>query len=501
MRRPWLLAAVLAAAAVGVAAYALIRDNNSEPQLTAAGFPDTPQGRKPLIFDIGSMIYLPDPDRARAIRQIQELGASAIRVPVLWNVAAAGERPDHPADPRDPGYDFTPYDKTLSEATKDGLRVLLMPTGPAPEWASKPGGGGVVDPDPDQFGLFVSALARRYDGRFEPAGGGAEPLPKPSIWTIWNEPNLSTFLQPQHKGGVPYSPLLYRRLYLAGQDAIHAQDPTAPILIGETAPTGGEQSVDPLTFTRQTLCLNGDFEDLPNCPKPEAKIDAVGWSTHPYPLVGEAPYQTSPNPHFVTMSSLSALEATLGGAKDAGAVPGAFPIYITEFGVQSSPDPNAVSQDQQAADIGIAEHFAYADPNVVTFAQYLLQDDSPDAVAGLPYGGFESGLETFDGSKKPSYDAFRLPLAVQRVGDNSVALWGIVQPYPRQTQVVIRFKNPGRPIKTLQTVNTDDVGVYSTTYGNSPGRRWQAVWKSPLDGHVYRSPWIRSYAFVQPSVG
>jgi hypothetical protein len=503
MRRPWLVAAALAAAAVALAAIALARDSGSSAEARAVGFPDTPAGRKPMIFDIGSMIYLPEEDRSRTLAEVRALGADALRVPVLWNQVAPPERPPgfHPADPRDPGYNWAVYDAALRDATKQGLRVLMMATGPAPEWAAKPGSGGVANPDPDQFGQFVSALVKRYDGGFDPDRGGPEqPLPKVSIWTIWNEPNLSTFLQPQRRAGRPYSPLIYRRLYLAGQAAIEAQDPDAPILIGETAPTGGEQSVDPLTFTRQALCLNGQFERLPGCPDPSAKIDAVGWSTHPYPLAGEPPFAPASNPRFVTISSLGALESTLSGAEGAGAIPSDFPIYITEFGIQSFPDPNAVSLSEQAGGIGIAEQFAYADPHVVTFAQYLMNDDSPATVPGQRYGGFESGLRFFGGGKKPSYDAFRLPLSVQRLGD-TVSLWGIVQPYPHPTSVTIRFRNPGRPTRTLQTLNTDDAGIYTTTYGNSPGRQWQAVWRSPLDNRTYRSPWIRSYEFAQPTVG
>jgi hypothetical protein len=504
MRRPWLLAAALAAGAVAVAVIALLNDSGSSAPTTPAGFSDVPVGRKPMIFDIGATVYTPDASvRKRTLADVRALGADAVRVPVLWNVVAPDALPaDFQAtNPREPSYDWSVYDQTITAAVQRGLKILLMPTGPAPEWAAKPGSGGVADPDPDQFGEFVSALAKRYDGHFDPGrAGDGQPLPKVNLWTIWNEPNLSTFLQPQKVRDRPYSPLIYRRLYLAAQAAIHSQDPGAPILIGETAPTGGEQSVDPLTFTRQTLCLNGDFQSLPNCPGAGEKIDAVGWSTHPYPLVGQPPFEPVSNPHFVTMSSLSALEATLGGAEDAGALPSDFPIYVTEFGVQSYPDPNAVSLEQQAADIGIAEQFAYNDPNVVTFAQYLMTDDIPESVPGQLYGGFESGLRLSDGRKKPSYDAFRLPLAVQRLGD-TVSLWGIVQPYPHPTTVKIRFKNPGRPARTLQTLNTNDVGVYTTTYGDTPGRTWQAVWHSPLDGHTYRSPWIRSYEYAQPIVG
>ena len=50
---------------------------------------------------------------------------------------------------------------------------------------------------------FATAAAGRFSGSF----GGH---PRVRYWGVWNEPNLSTFLQPQYRGGRPYSPLLYR---------------------------------------------------------------------------------------------------------------------------------------------------------------------------------------------------------------------------------------------------------------------------------------------------
>ena len=494
MRRRWLLAAAFAVATAAVAALALSRDDPSAIA-NPPGFPNNPEGRKPVIFDV-SLVASPDPKAA--IKEANDLGADAIRVLVPWNLVAPAEQPQsfEPADPADPNYNFSFFDVVLDQIHDQGMKVLLTPTGPAPKWAAEPGSAGLSDPDPQQFGDYVSALAKRYDGRFR--GSAADPLlPKADIWAIWNEPNLSFFLEPQVRDGEPYSPLLYRRLYLEAQEAIHDQQPEAPILIGETAPTGGEQSVDPLTFTRQTLCLDEEFEELPNCPRPDEEIDAVGWSTHPYPLVGQAPFTPVTNPNFVTMSSLAGLQATLDGASGADAIPSTFPIYITEFGVQSDPDPNGVSLGAQAAYIAIAEQFAYANPRVVSFAQYLLRDDSPLNVPGQVYGGFESGLRFYSGAKKPSYEGFRLPLAVQRLGDK-ISIWGIVQPNPSETMVKIRFKNPGRPPRNLQSAETNAAGIFTTTYGDSPGRKWQAVWTSPENGKTYRSPWVRSYEFATP---
>lgn len=497
MQPRWLLAGALAAAAVAVTAVALARDSTSaEP--TPAGFPDNPEGHKPIIFDVG---LVSNPGAKEALTEAHSLGADAVRVLMPWHLLAPVEQPEdfRPADPADPNYNFEPYDAGIRHIHKLGMKILLSPTGPAPEWAADPGTGGLSDPDPAKFGAFVSTLAKRYDGRFRDPGN-RPPLPRADLWAIWNEPNLAIFLQPQDRDGRPYAPLLYRRLYLAAQEAIHKQQPDAPILIGETAPTGGLDGTGPVEFVHQTLCLDEDFEELEGCPEPDAEIDAVGWSAHPYPLAGQAPFTPVTSPNFVTMSSLASLEATLNGASGADVIPADFPVYITEFGVQSNPDPNAVSLQDQAGFIAIAEHFAYADARVATFAQYLMRDDAPVTVTGEPYGGFESGLRFYDGRRKPSYDAFRLPLALQRLG-GKVSLWGIVQPYPYPTTVKIRYKNPGGRPNYLQTITTSEQGIYTTTYGDFPHRLWQAVWSSPEDGKTYRSPWIRSYGFAAPTPG
>jgi hypothetical protein len=507
MRSSWLLAALLGVAAVALAAIAVARDSATLPAADNQGPPGfstiTPE-RKPLIFDIGGLIFDAE-QRVDAYTEARGLGADAVRVLVSWRMVAPEKRPAgfDPANPADPNYDFTVYDPVLQEARRNNLKVLLTPSGPAPDWASKPGSEGVADPDPEEFGEFVAALAQRYDGEYDPDGpdGSDRTLPEVAIWAIWNEPNLSIFLQPQYRDGEPYAPQLYRELYLAAQRSIEAEQPDTPILFGETAPTGSTNSVDPIPFVREALCLDPQFHERPGCPGADESINAVGWSAHPYSLSGQAPFEPVPNPDYLTMSSLGTLENTLDRAASAGAIASDLPIYITEFGVQSLPDPNAgVTLDRQAEFIAIAEQIAYADPRIKTFSQYLMNDDNPETIPGEPYGGFESGLRFYDGRKKPSYDAFVLPLAVQRLGER-VALWGITQPYTGPSGVTIRYKDPGEPAKNLREVATNQGGVYSFTSEYEPGRIWEAVWKAPTNGETYRSPWIRSYQFAQPVTG
>jgi hypothetical protein len=156
-----------------------------------------------------------------------------------------------------------------------------------------------------------------------------------------------------------------------------------------------------------------------------------------------------------------------------------------------------VTLQHQADYLSIAERIAYADPHVTSFAQYLLRDDSPFQVPGEIYGGFESGLRTFEGAPKPAYNALRTPLAVQRVGDR-VLLWALVQPATGPTTLSIRYQDPGAAIQTLGRFRTNAAGIVTRNLPYQPGRRWQVHWTDP-QGKTYDGPLTPAYAFGLPA--
>jgi hypothetical protein len=494
--RPTLLALLLAGAAAVIAVVAVLADDDGgsqAPQEPRATLGDAPPGRKPLIFDLGGLINDPEA-RDQALDEVAALGADAVRVVITWQYVAPQTRPPgfDGADPLAEGYSFSGYDTIVRAVEERGLALLLTPSGPFPPWASASGRSNVSDPDPREFGRFVQAVAARYNGRFDPGDG---PLPAADLWSIWNEPNLSIFLQPQLRGGRPYSPLLYRSLYLAAYDAIQRETPGASVLVGETAPTGSTDSVEPVTFARGVLCLEGDPGAGADCSRP---LPAAGWAAHPYATgTAIAPFDVPPQPGFVTMAALSRLEDVLDEAAEAGTVDSRLPVYIPEFGVQSEPDPLlGVPLEQQAEYISIAERMAYADPRVLSFSQYLLVDDAPDLVPGQTYGGFESGLRSADGTAKPSLAAFRTPLAVRREGDR-VEVWGLVRPARGATSVQIRAMDPGGPARELRSLRTDGAGIFSFDSEFVAGRRWQVVWRNQ-GGESLPGPWVRAYAYELP---
>lgn len=453
-----------------------------------------PEGRLPVVFDAGRYGYS-GPARDRTLDQIVTSGADTARLLLSWSEVAPAERPGgfDPADPADPAYDFSVYDDFLRAAEERNLGLLITIGGPAPAWASNGNRPG-VDPSPAEFGRFTQAVAERYGGGFDPEGEDGD-LPAADLWSVWNEPNLSLFLEPQYRDGKPYSPALYRRLFLAAQSALKAAGSEAPLLIGETAPTGSTDSVDPIPFARGVMCLTPHMSEEASCES--AEIGAVGWATHPYGVIGQAPFEPPPTDQFVTIDSLERLEQVLDEGAAAGQVRDQLPVYITEYGVQSEPDPLAgVPLDSQAEYLGIAERLAYADPRVKSWAQYLLRDDPP---AGGPpaqaFAGFESGLQFSDGTPKPAYDAFQLPLTVRRSGDD-VTLWGLVRPSTEAERVELWVIDGGRP-RRLRSLRTEPDGTFEIESRWRRGRLWQLRWPYEEDRELRGVP-VRAYSYPLP---
>ena len=227
-----------------------------------------------------------------------------------------------------------------------------------------------------------------------------------------------------------------------------------------------QHSMPPLQFLRGVRCQG--------C----ARLAADGWAHHPYSNK-RGPFYVPPDADNVTIGVLGRLHSALRKAK------GPLPVWITEFGVQSAPDPYlGVSLAQQAEYRSLAERLAREDKRVAAFSQYLLTDDAPRDGG---YGGFESGLQTHDGARKPSYDEFRLPLAARRRG-NEVWLWGLVRPATGATRIELLVSGA-----TAASVRpTDSRGAWTARLADREGRTFRVRWTSP-GGTVFTGPPIRAY--------
>ncbi len=195
------------------------------------------------------------------------------------------------------------------------------------------------------------------------------------------------------------------------------------------------------------------------------------------------------------MGTMGRLESALDKAARAGAVKRRLPVFITEFGVQSYPDRSlGVPLDRQSDFRSIAERLSWSDPRIATFSQYLLDDDqpAPDQPPARRYPGFESGIKTSAGKRKPAYEGFRLPLTVQPTR-SGVALWGLVRPATGATRVTVQRSDRGGSYRKALSVTTRSDGSWTAKTGNRTGRTWRVVWVDP-DGVTHTGPRTKAYS-------
>jgi hypothetical protein len=427
---------------------------------------------------------LKDPaTRESAFADIGSLGVRSLRIVLLWHDVAPD--PDSRIKPsfdatNPAAYNWSTYDAIVDGAKARKWNVLLTVSGPVPRWATNGAKDTLTRPSPNEFRMFVQAAARHYGTRVD-------------TWSIWNEPNQPQFLLPQYSpSGKPLSPRIYRNLYFAAQRGLKAGGlGDARVLLGETSPRGTGNVVAPLTFLRGVLCLDSKYRKTSSkC----AKVTASGYAHHAY-TTGQGPTFKPKQPNDVTIGVLSRLPTALDRAARAGAITSKLPIYLTEFGIESTPDPiRGVSLALQSDYRAMSERIAYDNPRVVSFSQYLLRDDLPvpGATGAARYGGFQSGLFTASGKRKPSFAGFRLPLAVEPKG-SKVSIWGLVRPATGATSAKLQSSSNGKTWKDLATVRTDERGYFRRSAQNVSGRRWRLVWTAP-GGTVFRGTATRGHA-------
>jgi hypothetical protein len=420
-----------------------------------------------MLFDAPTELLSADAGlRAHTLDELRALGVRDLRVILYWRSVAphAGSSRVPGFNERDPrDYDWGPYAPLVAQARARGFRILMTVSGPAPRWATRDRRDHVTRPSPQRFGRFVKAVGRRF-GR------------SVSTWSVWNEPNHPDFLRPQYtRSGRPVSGRLYRRLFQAAERGLRESgNGRDRVLMGETAPRGTGKVVAPITFLRQTLCLTRRWRKRRAC----ARLRADGYAHHAY-TTRAGPWFVPSSRNDVTIGVLSRLNRALARAGRARAVRRGLGIWLTEFGIQSRPDPFiGVSYTRQAEYRSIAERIAHRNRRVRAFSQYLMRDDVPrPGPRTVRYGGFESGLRRHAGEAKRAYEAFRLPLVAKR-GRKRVTLWGIVRPATGRTAVTIEYRQRGtRTWRRLKRDHTNARGVWTTTTRRRSGRRYRVRWR------------------------
>jgi hypothetical protein len=414
--------------------------------------------------------------RLDTLNEFKAFGVDVVKVQVNWrDIAPQPESTTKPAgfngaDPLSPLYNWTALDGVVRDATALGMRVYLALGGRSPDWAAArrvARYGGVYRPSANEFGQFAQAIGTRYTGL---SLGG---LPRVSIWSVWNEPNLFSWLQPQRtRGGTPLAPVIYRNLYLAAHAGLdrsgHGRD---TILLGELAPigAGAKTRIAPLAFLREMVCLDrryrpyrGRAARARGCPGRVGRIPTSGLAHHPY-VKRRGIRDTGRAPDEVTISSLSRASRALDAIARRGRLPRRLPIYITEYGFQTNP-PDRFQHPLRSVPgyMDESEWIAFRNGRVRSYSQYSLFDDPLNPVSGpRRYERWQGGLRFANGAIKPGvYDAFRTPFFVRFLGGTRVEVWGAYRPgTPGQTGALLVRQGRG-PWTSLGTVTLNRAGYF-----------------------------------------
>lgn len=423
--------------------------------LTAAGLvliSPYAQAARPLTLGFFDPVFVgPAPDRTRWLDATRDAGGGIVRIGVTWALVA----PTRPADARDPGspeYRWLAVDAAVRDASARGLRVLLTLSG-APRWAE--GGGrpasavpGTWKPDPAAYEAFASAAARRYSGRFTPAGAPG-PLPRVDAWQAWNEPNLDEHLAPQWSGrgagAKPVSPTSYRALLNAMFAAVKAVDPRALVVSAGTAPYGdprpGGHRISPVRFVRELLCLDARLRRRCSA---TTRFDVL--SHHPYGVRG--PTSRALADDDVAVADLGKLTRVLRAAERRRT---ALPVerhrlWVTEISWDSRPpDPQGVPAARHARWLEQALYVLWkAGVDTVTWFRIVDQAPQPDFASTN-----QSGIYLRSGAAKPAATAFRFPFVGERLRSGRTRAWGLA-PHPGLVQIERRARGGWRVVATLR---------------------------------------------------
>jgi len=459
-------------------------------------------------------------DPTGTANRLRMLGVQTVRMAVTWRNFAPSPGSAHPphgfnaTNPAAyPAQNWATLDAVVRALAQDNITPDFDVLGGGPVWSEGPGApkgnsNTSWNPNPAMYEQFVQALGTRYSGNYDPqrhklAPGDANDLPRVSFWSVWNEPDYGPSLAPQGVPGhltVENSPRVYRNLVDAAWTALHRSGHAADRFVwGELAPRGMKywgvySGMKPLVFLRAMFCLDSAYHQLRGaaaairgCPTTAGGsrrfralnpglFQASGVSDHPYMRWYRPNHEAVYDPDYSSLGEISTFERALDRLQLAYGSHRRYPIWNTEFGYLTSPpkrddQPDAfghkypwISQQTAAYYLNWAEYISWRDPRLMSFFQYLLQDPLP-ANKSTYWGGFASGLLNYNGTAKPGYGAWRLPLYLPVTSTSrgrSLEVWGCPRPARfaaldtgAAQSVLIQFRpsTHGAAYTTLQTVS------------------------------------------------
>jgi hypothetical protein len=345
------------------------------------------------VQDDAVFLYRDYYDRDTAFRQLRDLGASQLRLNVLWWQTMPAAQALARSKPGRIAYDWSRWDDAIARAKDFGMKVQLDLTGDPPRWACgrklAPGDCDGLTPNTSHFKQFAQAAARHFRGRV-------------SRFSIWNEPNWTTWLRPHKK-----APLIYRKLYQAGYAGVKKGNRGADVWMGELAPYFQKGlAIAPLDFIRRMVCVNKRLERTKtakrDCKGGALKLDA--FAHHPYDFT-VPPTKPRRNRDDVTMANLDALTGLLDRLRKKGLLrPSAkkVPLFLTEHGYFVK-GTRRVSEAKRKKWTVKAFDMAQRNPRVKAMLYYVLV--SPPA--NHPSAFFDLGLISNGGKPRGAFHALK----------------------------------------------------------------------------------------------
>ena len=322
------------------------------------------------------------------------LRTEVLRVNLYWGgpQGVARRRPINGADPGDPAYDWSRFDRMVLNAARQKIRIAFTIFA-TPAWANRGRGRNRPPDNAVHLEKFAYAAAARYSGTWRRREDDRR-LPPVRLWIAWNEPNLNLGLIPQFRKvngrWVINSAREYARICNAIYDGVHITALTGQrVACGVTAPRGNNApnqrrpSVSPLAFLRAMKRYGVRTFDA--------------YAHQPYYGAPRETPRTPPRARTaVTLGNIDVLidEVTrLFGPKR---------IWLTEYGYQTRPPDLTfgVSWALQARYLAQAYSIARAHPRIDMLLWFLLRDEGR-------IDGWQSGLLSETGKPKPSFETFR----------------------------------------------------------------------------------------------
>lgn len=432
--------------------------------LLAAALALAPRAHAARDLDVGFADYLYGADdvdtRNLWAERTADANARIIRVNIHWSSIVSGGRPANPRDPADPAYNnLRTIDQAVRNAEVHGFDVLLTSYS-APSWAEGAGRPGKVDPgtwkpNPNDYADFGHMLAERYGGSYPPSN----PIPAVEYFQAWNEPNLSSYITPQWKGKTNQSSDIYVGLLNAFYDEVKAVNPSAKVVAAGTAPygdpPGGPKRTQPVRFLQEILCLTPKNKKGKCTKAGKAKADV--FAHHPINRE-DPPRKHAINKGDVEIADMKELTTVLNKAEKFNTVGtgGNHEFWADEIWWQTNPPDRKEGVPLKKHARWTAESLYLLWKQRVSTAIFLQFRDAKYSPGEPTLASYQTGVYTYEGKKKPSFDAVRFPFVTERKG-KKLKSWGIA---PESGKLTIEAKAKGG-YKKVGAVNAQKGKVFT----------------------------------------